>query len=187
MDAWVWIVIAVVLILLLGAVAWAVSRERRTTRLREQFGPEYDRTVGLNDNRREAESELAARRERRAALDIHPLTPASRDRYAEAWRGVQSGFVDDPAASLIEADRLVLIVMRERGYPMDNFEQRAADVSVDHPLVVEHYRAAYAISERTNARQATTEDMRQGLMHYRALFEDLLGVGETQLREAREA
>jgi len=186
MDAWVWIVIAVVLILLLGAVAWAVSRERRTTRLREQFGPEYDRTVGVTDSRRDAETELDARRERRAALDIHPLTAASRDRYAEAWRGVQSGFVDEPAASLAEADRLVLIVMRERGYPMDDFEQRAADISVDHPQVVEHYRAAHAISERTNAQQATTEDMRQGLVHYRALFEDLLGVDEEQLREARE-
>ena len=187
MDAWVWIVIAVVLILLVGGIGWAVTRQRRSTRLREQFGPEYDRTVGLTDSRREAESELAARRERRAGLDIQPLTASSRARYAEAWRGVQSGFVDDPAASLIEADRLVLIVMRERGYPVDDFEQRAADISVDHPVVVEHYRAAHAISERTNAQQADTEDMRQGLVHYRALFEDLLGVDEAQLREAREA
>jgi hypothetical protein len=100
---------------------------------------------------------------------------------------VKSGFVDEPAVSLIEADRLVLIVMRERGHPMDDFEQRAADISVDHPQVVEHYRAAHAISESTNAQQATTEDMRLGLVHYRALFEDLLGVDEERLREAREA
>jgi hypothetical protein len=186
-EAWVWIVIAVVLVAIVAAVAWAAAKKRRTTMLREQFGPEYGRTIGLMDNRREAEGELAARRERRAGLDIRPLTPSARDRYAEEWRGVQSGFVDEPAASLLEADHLVLIVMRDRGYPMDDFDQRAADVSVDHPRVVEHYRAAHRISDLADAQQATTEDMRQGLVHYRALFEDLLGVPGGQLREAREA
>lgn len=185
MDAWVWILIGIAVIVVIAAVAWSAAEKRRTTTLREQFGPEYDRTIGVMDSRRDAEGELAARRERRAGLDIHPLTASAQDRYVQAWRGVQSGFVDEPAASLIEADRLVLIVMRDRGYPMEDFEQRAADISVDHPDVVENYRVAHAISQNAQAEDATTEDMRQGLVHYRALFDDLLGADGDQLREAR--
>jgi hypothetical protein len=186
-DAWVWIVIGIVAIAVIAVVVVAAARRRRTAMLREQFGPEYDRTIGLAEDRRAAEGELAARRERRARLDIRPLSPSARDGYLEAWRGVQAGFVDEPAASLLQADRLVLIVMRERGYPMDDFEQRAADISVDHPSVVESYRAAHAISESTEADRATTEDIRQGFVHYRTLFEDLLDVNGGQLRAAREA
>ena len=166
-------------------VAWVAATKRRTTSLQEQFGPEYDRTMRVSESRREAENELSARRERRAALDIRPLSPSARDRYADAWREVQAGFVDEPTASLVEANRLVLIVMRERGYPMDDFEQRVADISVDHPDVVEHYRAANAISADAADERMTTEDMRQGLVHYRALFTDLLGTDEEQLRQAR--
>jgi hypothetical protein len=184
MDTWVWIVIAIVVVGLIGLAIWAMT-QRRTSSLREQFGSEYDRTMDLSESRREAESELSARRERRAALDIRPLTPSARDRYADAWREVQIGFVDEPTESLVEAGRLVLIVMRERGYPMDDFEQRVADISVDHPEVVEHYRAAHVISEDAEDQRLTTEDMRQGLVHYRALFEDLLGAYEEELREAR--
>ena len=184
MDAWVWIVIAIVVIAVIAAI-WLAARRRRTTMLREQFGPEYDRTVGLTDDRREAEGALAARRERRARLDIRPLSPSARDRYADAWRDVQAGFVDEPAASLVEADRLVLVVMRERGYPMDDFDQRVADISVDHPDVVEHYRVAHTISLDAADDRVTTEDMRQGIVHYRALFEDLLGEDGEQLSEAR--
>ena len=185
MDTWAWIVIAIVVVALIGIAVWAALTKRRTAGLRDQFGPEYDRTIGLSENRREAEGELSARRERRAALDIRPLTASARDRYGDAWREVQAGFVDEPTESLVEANRLVMIVMRERGYPMDDFEQRVADISVDHPEVVEHYRAAHVISDDAEDQRVTTEDMRQGLVHYRALFEELLGDDEEQLREAR--
>jgi hypothetical protein len=176
MDAWVWIVIAVAAVVIVAIIAWSMARSRRTAGLRDQFGPEYDRTVGQTDSRREAEAELVARRERREELDIRPLTPAARDRYSSAWVKVQGLFVDQPAASLREADDLVMNLMRERGYPMDEFDQRAADVSVDHPRVVEHYRAAHHISGASEAQGASTEEMRQGLVHYRALFEELLEV-----------
>jgi hypothetical protein len=185
MDTWVWIVIAIVVVALFGLAVWVMRTQRRTNSLRQQFGPEYDRTFELAESRRDAENELSARRERRAALDIRSLTPSARDRYADAWRDVQTGFVDEPTESLVEAGRLVLIVMRERGYPMDDFEQRVADISVDHAEVVEHYRAAHAISDDAEDQRVTTEDMRQGLVHYRALFEDLLGADEEELRQAR--
>ena len=185
MDTWAWIVIAIVALAVIVVAIWAAVAKRRTTTLRDQFGSEYERTMDLSDSRRDAESELSARRERRAALDIRPLSPSARDRYADAWRDVQAGFVDEPAASLVEADRLLLIVMRERGYPMDDFEQRVADISVDHPEVVEHYRIAHVISVDAEDQRVTTEDMRQGLVHYRALFEDLLGEDDEQLRKAQ--
>jgi hypothetical protein len=185
MDTWVWIVIAIVVVAAIALVVWMTAVRRRTATLQDQFGSEYDRTVRLSDSRREAENELMARRERREALDIRPLSESARDRYADAWRDVQAGFVDEPAASLVEANRLVLIVMRERGYPMDDFEQRIADISVDHADVVEHYRAANAISADAADERMTTEDLRQGLVHYRALFTELLGPDEEQLRQAR--
>ena len=186
MDTWVWIVIAILVIAVVAGIVWAAMSRRRTATLQEQFGPEYERTMRTSESRRDAENELSARRERRAALDIRPLSASARDRYADAWRDVQAGFVDEPAASLVEANRLVLIVMRERGYPMDDFEQRVADISVDHPDVVEHYRAANAISADAADDRLTTEDLRQGLVHYRALFTDLLGPDdEEQLSQAR--
>ena len=187
MDTWVWVVIAIAVIVVIAAVAVSMARKRRTAALREQFGPEYDRTVGLAEDLKAAEGELVARRERRRGLDIRPLSSSARDGYVQAWREIQAGFVEEPASALIQADRLVLIVMRERGYPTDDFDQRAADISVDHPRVVDHYRAAHAISYRAEAQQTDTEEMRQGFMHYRALFEDLLEVQDNQVREAREA
>ena len=186
MDTWVWIVIAILVIAVVAGIVWAAMSRRRTATLQEQFGPEYERTMRTSESRRDAENELSARRERRAALDIRPLSASARDRYADAWRDVQAGFVDEPATSLVEANRLVLIVMRERGYPMDDFEQCVADISVDHPDVVEHYRAANAISADAVDDRMTTEDLRQGLVHYRALFTDLLGPDdEEQLSQAR--
>lgn len=174
MDTWIWVLIAVVVIVI-AVVVWLALTKRRTTALRDQFGPEYDRTVQQTDSRREAEADLSARRERREQLDIRPLTTAAQERYSSQWQQVQSLFVDQPAVSLGQADKLVLQVMRERGYPMDDFEQRAADISVDHPEVVEHYRAGQTVSGKAASSDATTEDMRQGLVHYRALFEELLG------------
>jgi cytoskeletal protein RodZ len=174
MDPVVWIIIAVVAVLVIGALVWFAMNNRRTEQLREQFGPEYDRTLEQTGDRRDAESELAERRARRESLEIRPLDSASRQRYADQWRDVQARFVDEPAAALTQANGLVIMVMRDRGYPTDDFEQRAADISVDHPQVVENYRAANAISERVDSDQASTEDMRQGLVHYRSLFAELL-------------
>jgi len=186
MDTWVWIVIAVIALVVIAAIVWSVREKRRTTMLREQFGPEYDRTIEERENRREAESELAERRARRERMDIRPLDAARRRRYAAQWNEVQSRFVDQPAIAVAQADELVMVVMRDRGYPMDDFDQRAADVSVDHPQVVENYRNAHAISTRVGSNQATTEDMRQALVHYRALFAELLNDrDENDVREAR--
>ncbi len=170
MDTWVWIVIAAVVLVVLLAI-WMATRKRRTSHLREGFGPEYDRTVEETGSRRKAESDLSDREKRREELDIRPLAPGTRDRFADRWRTVQERFVDDPREALRDAHVLVVEVMRERGYPTDDFEQRAADVSVDHPHVVENYRAAHAISQRS---EADTEEQRQALVHYRALFDELL-------------
>ena len=176
MPTWAWIVIIVAAVLVVAAIAAsAAARKRRTSQLREGFGPEYDRTVDSAGGRRDAERELRERRERREALDIRELSPAARDRHFESWRILQTRFVDDPGSSVREADRLVQDVMRERGYPIDHFEQRAADVSVDHPHVVEHYRAAHRIWAANERGEATTEDLRQSVVHYRALFDELLG------------
>jgi hypothetical protein len=174
MDTAGWVILAIVAIVIIAVLVWAVTRKRHSNELRERFGPEYERTVDEADSRREAESELASRRERVAQLDIRPLPPASRERYADEWTNVQARFVDDPKIALMQADQLVELVMRERGYPMDDFEQRAADISVDHPDVVEHYRAAHATARRTDAGESDTEEMRQALVHYRELFAELL-------------
>jgi hypothetical protein len=172
----VWIVLAVVVVVILAGIAWAAAKRRRSSQLQGRFGPEYERTLDESGSRREAESELAARQKRRDKLDIRPLRAASRDRYAESWRGVQTAFVDDPRGAVRDADGLVGRVMQERGYPMDDFEQQAADVSVDHPDVVSNYRSAHDISLRNDDGEATTEDLRQAMVHYRALFEELLVV-----------
>jgi hypothetical protein len=171
MDTWVWIVIAAAAVVVLLAILWAASRKRRTSHLREGFGPEYDRTVEETGSRRHAESELQDREKRREELDIRPLSPGTRDRFADRWSTIQERFVDDPGAALRDAHTLVIQVMRERGYPTDDFDQRAADVSVDHPNVVQNYRSAHEITERDDA---DTEEQRQGLVHYRALFDELL-------------
>jgi hypothetical protein len=173
MDPWVWIVIVVAILVVAGAAMLYLQREK-TRRLRAHYGPEYDRSLETQGDRRRAEAELARRQERVEHLDIRPLSPQDRDRFAEAWRSVQAQFVDDPPGAILGADRLVTEVMRVRGYPVSDFEQRAADISVDHPRVVEHYRAAYAIARRSDRGEASTEDLRQAMVHYRALFEDLL-------------
>jgi hypothetical protein len=185
MATWVWILIAIAVVVVLAFVALTAARSRRTKQLRSGFGPEYDRTVETAGDRREAERELEQRRERREQLDIRELSPAARQRYLESWRDVQTRFVDDPGSSVREADRLVQAVMGERGYPTDDFEQRAADVSVDHPHVVEHYRAAHTVWAANERGEASTEELRQSLVHYRALFDELLGGGsdETQSRD----
>jgi hypothetical protein len=172
----VYVILAILVIALIVA-AVVIARQRRSQQLQQGFGPEYERTVEeRGGDRREAEAELRERRQRREQFEIRELDDASRDRYAERWRAAQRRFVDEPGPAVGEADSLVIEVMRERGYPVaDEFEQRAADVSVDHPEVVEHYRAAHGISTRATAGEAGTEDLRQAMVHFRALFAELLG------------
>jgi predicted nucleic acid-binding protein len=182
----IWVLVAV-LVIAVVVLALLLMRSRRSQRLQEDFGPAYDRAVEERGDRRQAEAELAERRERRDQLDIRPLEPSARERYAERWQAAQRRFVDHPAQAVGEADSLVSAVMSERGYPVsDEFEQRAADISVDHPVVVEHYRAAHEISLRTTAGDASTEDLRQAMVHFRALFDELLGREERFEHEERE-
>ncbi len=174
MDTWLWIVLVVAAIVVIGVILWSVGRTRRSRRLREGFGPEYDRTVDQTGSRREAESALVERQERREELEIRSLSPAAHDRYSSAWAATQARFVDDPAGAVSEADRLVRDVMEDRGYPTGDFEERSDLVSVDHPRLVEDYRAGHAISLASSRDEASTEDLRQAMKHYRSLFEDLL-------------
>jgi hypothetical protein len=166
----IWLLV-IVIVVLLAAVGLLAYRQQRSAKLREGFGPEYDRVVEERGDQRSAENELLQRRERRGRFEIRPLGATARDRYAERWRVTQSQFVDQPASALDDADALLTEVMRERGYPVEDFETQAADVSVDHPEVVEHYRSAHAIQSK---RSASTEDLREALLHYRALFTELL-------------
>ena len=186
MDAGLLVAILVVVVLL-AVLAFFAGRQRRSRRLKDTFGPEYERTVSETGDRRAAEAELVERTERRAGFDIVPLAPEARDRYVEAWRHTQARFVDEPAEATREADRLITSVMRDRGYPVDDFEQRAADLSVDHPQVVDDYRAAHAIAAANDRSEASTEDLRQALVHYRSLFEELLEEREPDRSTTEEA
>jgi FtsZ-interacting cell division protein ZipA len=176
MDTWLWILLAAVVVALV-VVGVAASRRRRSTRLREGFGPEYERVVDEKGDRRQAERELEERRRRRDEFEIRPLPEATRKRFAGEWQQVQERFVDDPVGAVRSGDDLVTRVMGERGYPMDDFEQRAADVSVDHPDVVENYREGHRLVEEHRSGRGSTEDLRQAMVHYRALFEQLLEDG----------
>jgi len=164
--------VVVVVFLIVSAI-----KKRRSAKLRDQFGPEYDRTLQTAGGRQEAEAELVHRAEHRKSFEVRPLDAASQERYREQWLGVQAGFVDAPGQSVRQADALVTQLMTERGYPMAEFDQRSADVSVDHPDVVENYRKAHAISRASDEDKATTEDLRQAMTHYRSLFERLLDSG----------
>ena len=169
------LLLVVVIVVLLAAIGWLLYERRRSTELQSRFGTEYRRAVEDAGDRRSAEAELRRRQERVDALEIHDLPAADRDRYASEWRQVQALFVDEPRGAIDDADELIGRVMEDRGYPVADFEQRVADVSVDHPDVVEHYRAAHAIAGRRGELDTSTEDLRQAMVHYRALFEDLLG------------
>ena len=174
MGAWIWLSIAVAIWFGLAAISFAGTRARRRRGLQRTFGPEYDRVVADAPNRRDAEAELTERRARREQLEIHDVRPTVRSRFADRWRQIQERFVDDPDTAILEADALIQEVMHDRGYPVEDFERRAADLSVDHPQVVENYRAAHAISVARARGEATTEDARVALVHYRSLFEELL-------------
>jgi hypothetical protein len=174
MPSWVWVLIAIAAVALLAVIVWQALSRRRTGRLQQQFGPEYDRALTSADSKREAEAELQAREERRQQLEIRPLSQATRDRYLQSWQNVQAQFVDDPRGAVASADSLIQSVMAERGYPVEDFEQRAADVSVDHPQVVENYRHGHRLAQASADGQDSTEDLRQAMRHYRALFDELV-------------
>lgn len=178
MQTWVWIVIAVVVVVAVVVAVVAATQQQRRGRLRDTFGPEYDREVNERGDRRQAERELSGRLERRRQYDIRPLSPEQRERYMVSWSNVQAHFVDAPHAAVQEADTLITALMRERGYPMADFDQRAADLSVEHGQVIDNYRTAHEISQRSAAGSASTEDLRQAMVHYRALFSDLLGADQ---------
>ena len=169
------VVIAVVAVLLVIFVsALVVKRSSQRRRLRQRFGPEYDRAVGAADNSRQAEADLSARAKERDQLSIKPLSGSQRDRYGQDWRQIQAEFVDVPARSLTRADALVGDVMTDRGYPMQDFDRQADLISVDHPQIVEQYRRAHGIYQASQADEASTEDIRQAFVSYRMLFSDLL-------------
>jgi cytoskeletal protein RodZ len=174
MPGWVWALIIVAAVAVVAIVIWQAMRDRRTRTLRDRFGPEYDRALEGSESKRSAESELAARADRRDKLEITPLSPGARERYVTEWERVQARFVDDPEGAVREADALIQSVMSERGYPMDDFDQRAADISVDHPQVVENYREGNRLARANALGDGTTEDLRQAMQHYRALFDELL-------------
>ncbi len=177
MSATMWIVVAVlVTIAILAVVAWMIVQRRRSERLRAQFGPEYARELERTRDRRRVEEKLEGRQERVEHLHIRPLTPRDRAQFLESWRMIQAQFVDNPGAAIAEADRLIADVMSTRGYPVSNgdFGQRAADISVDHPEVVENYRTAHTIAVQHSHGRASTEELRLATIHYRSVFEELI-------------
>jgi hypothetical protein len=173
------LIMLAVLVVVVAAVVvgvWVLVKSKRRARLREQFGPEYPVAVEKYGSVTRAESALEARAARVRRLDIRPLPPPEAARYAASWRTLQARFVDDPRSAIAEADTLVQELMHTRGFAVGDFEQRVADISVDHASVVEHYRTAHAITLASERGKTTTEDLRQAVRHYRALFEDLLEV-----------
>jgi hypothetical protein len=177
-----WLIAAgFVALALLALAAWFLFQKRRqSVRLQQRFGAEYERTVDELGGRNKAESELKAREERVEHLTITPLAPAEAARFSQAWYALQTRFIDNPTGVVVQADQLVRELMLKRGYPMGDFERRAADISVDHPAVVENYRAAQAIAVRDGRGQADTEELRRAVVHYRVLFDEMLEVREVR-------
>jgi hypothetical protein len=182
MEGWIWALIALAAIaaIVLAAFAWQQARRRR---LQNTFGPEYERTVADAPTRSEAETELEERRKRREDLDIRPLSQDAAERYSHEWESVQVRFVDDPVGATRDADRLIQQVMSARNYPMDDFDDRADLISVDHPTVVENYRNAHGAYLAHDRGDASTEDLRQAMVHYRSLFQELVSSDEREHEE----
>ena len=176
-----WLVFAgAAILVLIGLAAWFFFRKRQSPRLQQRFGPEYGRTVKELGSQTKAEADLKAREKRVERFHILPLAPSDATRFSAAWEALQGRFVDNPKGVVFEADKLVRELMLQRGYPMGNFERRAADLSVDHAVVVDHYRAAQAIAVRDGRGEADTEELRQAVVHYRVLFNELLEVREAK-------
>lgn len=175
METWVWILIAA-LVVAAAAIIWFAVQASRRRQLRERFGPEYDRTVSRTSSRSQAEADLRSRSERVEELRLQPLSQPDHDRFASEWTKVQAEFVDEPVEAVADADRLIQQVMERRGYPMADFERRAADLSVEHPRVVENYRSAHsiAVKETREEGDVDTESLRKAMVYYRSLFDELL-------------
>ena len=173
-----YIIIAVVLgLMIIGAIVWPIfAGRKRSERLHDHFGSEYDHTVETLGDEKKAQTELEGRQKYVKALDIHPLSAEERDRYVAEWTTVQSKFVDEPGQAIVDADGLIMEVMQKRAYPESDFDQRAADVSVSYPALVSNYRAARVIALKNEQHQADTEELRQAMIYYRSLFEELLEI-----------
>lgn len=174
-DAQTWAIVILVLVALI-AIGFLLTRQRNSRRLAARFGPEYRRVVAARGDRAKAEAELKARERRVERFKIEPLAPEEAARFGDRWRELQTHFVDDPRAVVAEADVLVRELMAKRGYPMADFERQAADISVDHPALVENYRAAHAVGVLNERGEASTEQLRKALVYYRDLFAELLEV-----------
>ncbi len=168
--------VVVVVAIIVLAVIYVRDRQANRAKLRERFGPEYNRAVQQHGSESRADAQLADRAKRVDKLNVRELTPVERDRFTNQWNALQLRFVDSPKGAVAEADDLIAVVMQTRGYPMSDFEQRAADISVDHPIVVENYRAAHTIATRVRNNEAGTEDLRKAMIHYRTLFEDMVTI-----------
>ena len=179
------LLVVILAVAVLGAIV--LMQRRRSIRLKKQFGPEYQRTLEeQGGNQMRAEAELSGRKKRVRSFDLHVLTPEQHDRFAAQWKNAQLRFVDNPAEAITDADLLVTQAMEARGYPVGDFEQRAADISVNHPQVVDNYREAHNIAQLNNDGKATTEDLRRAMVCYRALFDDLLAVPELAHSNTKE-
>lgn len=174
------LLVLIVVVIAVGAVIFL--QRRRSAALQRKFGSEYQRAVGQFGDERKAEAQLAAREKRVRSPNIRAITPEEQTRFADSWEKAQTCFVDEPSQAAADADVLVKELMQTRGYPMGDFEQRAADISVDHPEVVSNYRAAREIALRNNAGKATAEDIRQAMVHYWSLFEELLEKAEPTIQ-----
>ena len=171
---WIWIAVGVLAFLVIAGLVARASRRKRTSALREKFGSEYDHAVQSSRSRKHAEKELAHRVQEVEKHEIRPLSAAEKERYRGDWQRVERHFIERPATAVVEADELVADIMRVQGYPMGDFEKHAAHLSVTNPRVVEHYRAGHRVMEGAPG-SASTEDLRQAMLHYRALFEELSG------------
>jgi hypothetical protein len=187
-DTGTWSIVAgVVILAVIALAAWLFYEKRQTRMLQQRFGPEYGHAVSEMGSRTKAEAELKRREKRVEKLRLVALAPADAARFNQAWKALQGRFVDNPKGALVEADRLVRDLMLQRGYPMGDFERRAADISVDHPAVVDHYRAAQAIALCDQRGEADTEELRKAVVHYRALFDELLEVKDAEHAPGRMA
>ena len=175
------IILAVVAVLLIGGgLALVFYRRKRAARLREHFGPEYEHTVQSMGDEKKAQVELETRQKRVEAMEIHPISVVQRDRFMAEWRAIQTNFVDEPSQAIVDADRLIQEVMKVRAYPVSDFEQQAADLSVNYPEVVNNYRTAHEIALKNEQHNADTEELRRAMVLYRSLFEDLVETGSTE-------
>jgi hypothetical protein len=187
MSWWAWIVVVVVAVVVVAAVGWRALAARRSTMLRERFGPEYDRTLKSAGGRRKAEAKLVERQERRKTLQIIPVTAEAKQRYLADWESAQARFLEAPVPAVSAADALVLSVLSDQGYPMlVGSEQRLADASIDHPETVGDYRQAHEVYRRCDQGKASTEDLRQAMQHYRTFLDSLLNNDQPAMRDGEQ-